>query len=95
MSDSITEGKEKYCVVTFFTTNYAIDFEKKIKAEGIDAKLIPVPRSLSSSCGLAAKVDCDLRERILQICSDKKVEIDGFHELEITKKKSFLDKFFK
>lgn len=93
MSDDIT--KEKYCVVTFFTTNYALDFEKKIKAEGIDTKLVPVPRNLSSSCGLAARVDCELRETVLKICEEKKIEIDDFHELEVAKKKSFLDKFFK
>lgn len=89
------ETEEKYCVVTFNTTNYALDFEKKIKSEGIDTKLVPVPRELSSSCGLAARVVCNLKKEVLEICESKNIEIDDFHMLTVKKKKSLLDKLFK
>lgn len=46
-------------IVTFFTHSGALKFENFMKKESIKVSLMPVPRKLSSSCGIAAKIDFD------------------------------------
>ena len=40
-------------VVTFGTTTQAIAMERECKKAGFEGRLIPVPREISASCGLA------------------------------------------
>ena len=42
-------------VVTFGTTTQAIAMERECKKAGFEGRLIPVPREISASCGLAWK----------------------------------------
>ena len=81
--------KEIYCVVTFDITQHALIFEKKLKENKLGVKLMPVPRELSSSCGTAAYVSCDEKEKIMEVCKDHDIPIDKFHELEVEKKGSW------
>ena len=45
--------KEMKMVITFHTTAEAIAMEKACKDAGIPGRLIPVPRQISSGCGLS------------------------------------------
>jgi len=47
--------EKSYNVVLFLSVSHAIRAEKLLKACGIDCKLIPVPRHLSSDCGLCLR----------------------------------------
>jgi len=49
-------------LVTFFTQAGAIRFEKELKTSGIEGKLKPVPRVLSSSCGLCVEAPLESLE---------------------------------
>ena len=42
-------------IATFFSHFGAIRFSKQLKSEGIAAKLMPVPRRVSSSCGTCVR----------------------------------------
>jgi hypothetical protein len=46
-----------YCVVLFNSTSGAIRAEKLAKEAGITVKLIPVPRHLSSDCGVCLRCE--------------------------------------
>ncbi|MBQ4128813.1 MAG: DUF3343 domain-containing protein [Ruminococcus sp.] len=46
-------------VVTFFTHHAAMMTHRALVQKGISAKMAPVPRSLSSSCGSCVFVDAD------------------------------------
>ena len=48
--------KYPYYVVTFPSVHHAIKLEAKLKGQGFPLRLVPVPREISSSCGVAAKV---------------------------------------
>ena len=69
------------CIATFRSTSMAIMFERVCRKEGIRSKIVPVPRSLSVSCGMACEFPCETMESIKQICETKKVEVDSFHEV--------------
>ncbi len=43
-------------MVIFFTHSGAIKFQRKLEKLMISCTLMPVPRSLSSNCGIGAKV---------------------------------------
>ncbi|NLV77192.1 MAG: DUF3343 domain-containing protein [Tissierellia bacterium] len=76
-----------YCVVTFHVTQHALIFEKAMKEAQYPIKLMPVPRQVSSSCGTAAKIPCDKKEEILNLCKEKALPIEGFYRIEHKKKK--------
>lgn len=83
-----------YCVITFYSTNYALEFEKKLKSLSIDVSLMPIPRQISSSCGTAAKYPCELKDKIIYICNENNIEYEDFHTVNINTKSSLLQKFF-
>jgi hypothetical protein len=72
---------EKDCIMTFKSVSYSIKFEKKMKECGMKVRLIPVPRSISSSCGMCGKFDCSQRDEIVRICNEGKVKFEGIYEL--------------
>ena len=45
--------------IVFFTHSGAIKFERKMNKLNIPCLLQPVPRKLSSSCGICAKINYD------------------------------------
>ncbi|MEL7649638.1 MAG: DUF3343 domain-containing protein [Sedimentibacter sp.] len=45
----------QYNYMTFKSVSYAMKVEAALKSCGINYKIIPVPRSISSSCGLCLR----------------------------------------
>lgn len=45
--------------IIFFTHSGAIKFNRKMKAQDIPCELMPVPRRLSSNCGIGASIHYD------------------------------------
>ncbi len=44
-------------VATFFSHHEAVQFARKLKGLGISAKMLPVPRRVSSSCGTGVQFE--------------------------------------
>jgi len=65
---------EKYQVILFDSVHHALRSEKILKGMGIPHKLIPVPRHISSDCGVCLRFTANLRNRIVETLTDK-VEI--------------------
>jgi hypothetical protein len=78
-----------YCVVTFHITQHALIFEKAMKEMECAVKLMPVPRQVSSSCGTAARIPCERKDKIIELCKEKEIPIEGFYKIEPKKKKSW------
>ena len=55
-------------VITFFTHHSAQVTHKMLKHAGIDSKMAPVPRELSSSCGSCVFADTD--ELDISLCDE-------------------------
>ena len=72
------------CIATFFNHFGAIRFKKICEAAGGRAKLCPVPRSLSSSCGTCVRYSgtpWELPERIPEEVEQIVRETDGSYEV--------------
>jgi hypothetical protein len=61
----------KSYMILFFTHSGAIKFQRKLKGLNISCTLMPVPRALSSNCGVGARISYD--GDILDL-ADKEVE---------------------
>ena len=57
-------------------------FERTCRASGIQARIAPVPRKLSSSCGLACEFPCDKRVEVEEIANGKKIQVAGYYDIE-------------
>lgn len=63
-----------YGVVLFYSTQGAIRAEKALLKAHLPIKLIPVPRHLSSECGLALRFDLDDQEAVAEALLQDGVE---------------------
>ena len=70
-----------YCIILVYSTSHALRLEKALKAERIDNKLIPVPRQLSSDCGVCVRVSRSDGERVRGIMLKIGMDIQGVYDL--------------
>ena len=69
-------GERENNVVLFDSTSGAIRGEKLAKKEGLKVKLIPVPRHLSSDCGVCLRCDAGDVELVRSILEAARVEFE-------------------
>ena len=70
-----------YTVILFHSTSHALRAEKVLGQAGIICKLIPVPRQLSSDCGVCIRVARADREAALATLAAHAVEMEGAHDV--------------
>jgi hypothetical protein len=68
---------ERYAVILVYSTSYALRAEKVLTKAGIPCKLIPVPRHLSSDCGVCVRIERTDQEAALRALEAARVEIEG------------------
>ncbi|MDH7478613.1 MAG: DUF3343 domain-containing protein [Syntrophomonadaceae bacterium] len=73
------DSLEGQAVFTFSSTHHALKAEKVLQAAQLPATIIPVPRRISSLCGLAIKLDSALHPRAEEILLGKGVKVEGVH----------------
>jgi hypothetical protein len=72
--------KKSYDVILFKAVSYALKAEKILKAEGIPHKVIPVPKHISSDCGICLRFHPATRDKI-EAALLNKVEMEEIREL--------------
>ena len=70
-----------YTVILVYSTSHAIRAERVLQQAGIGSKLIPVPRHLSSNCGVCIRVERADVENAQQALEAAGVEIAEVHEI--------------
>ena len=73
-------AKELKLVVTFHTTSEAMAMEKACKANAVPGRLIPVPRTISSGCGLAWCADLSEKEVLAETMKNVGLQEEDMHE---------------
>lgn len=68
-------------VITFPSTYMALSAEKVVESAGLEGKLIPVPRKISTSCGMALRLAEHQLDQVLALLDEAGVEIEGVYEL--------------
>lgn len=54
----------EYIIITFQSTNFAMQAEAVFKAQGIKHQIIPTPREITLSCGISIRLDKKLLEAV-------------------------------
>lgn len=66
-------------IILFPSIHYVIQAEKLIKEKGFFFDLIPVPRNLSSDCGVCILFEWKEKEMILNVIEEAGLKIEGIH----------------
>lgn len=74
--------KVKYAVILVYSISHAIRIEGMLKKRGIEAKMIPVPRHLSSDCGSTVRIPCVAKDTCVQLLEDGNVEYISIVDLD-------------
>ena len=73
--------RKQYAVILFHSTSHALRAEKVLERAGISCKLIPIPRHLSSDCGVCVRVGRADGDAALRVLEDAGAEMDGMHNI--------------
>ena len=70
-----------YGVALFQSTHWAIRAEKITRDAGLEVKLIPTPRHLSSNCGTALRFRWGDRDELVRVLEEHGLAPDGIHRI--------------
>jgi len=73
---------KQYGVLAFKSTSQALKAERVLKEAAADFLIIPTPRQISASCGLAIKVAPKDLETTRAALLARKVEIEGIYSID-------------
>jgi hypothetical protein len=71
-----------YYVAVFDSTHYALKFEKVIRENGLKINIMPVPREITASCGISAKLETDEIEKIKALAVQENLKTAGYYHVE-------------
>lgn len=64
---------EEFLIVTFESTNFAMQTEAALKAFEIKNQIIPTPREITLSCGLSIRTPFENYDKIIDLIDNKKI----------------------
>jgi hypothetical protein len=69
------------CAAIFDSIHYVIKGEKTLKEAGVPINVVPVPREISSDCGMALEFSCEDRDRVERTLAETDVTMVGIYRL--------------
>ncbi|WMJ78137.1 MULTISPECIES: DUF3343 domain-containing protein [unclassified Sedimentibacter] len=70
---------DQYNYMTFKSVSYAMKVETEVKKHDIEYKVIPVPRSISSSCGICIRFFKSDMNKMKDIIENNKLVYDNIY----------------
>ncbi len=70
---------DQYNYMTFKSVSYAMKVETEVKKHDIEYKVIPVPRSISSSCGICIRFFKSDMDKMKDIIENNKLVYDNIY----------------
>jgi hypothetical protein len=74
-------NRAEYSVILVYSTSHAIGLEKLLTGLGIHSRLIPVPRHLSSDCGVCIRIERSQTPAARRAIAEAGFEIEGLYEI--------------
>jgi bacterioferritin-associated ferredoxin len=71
----------QYAVIIVYSTSHAMRIERLLQGTGISCKMIPIPRQISSDCGVCVRILRYDIEAARQVIKAAQVEIEGIHDI--------------
>jgi putative Se/S carrier protein len=73
--------RDRYAVILGYGTSHALRAEHLLNQAGIKCKLIPVPRHLSSNCGVCVRIERTDIEKAREVLQKGSLDVDGIHDV--------------
>lgn len=77
---------EEYYFLTFRSTHDVLKFDKETSKENYKTTIMPVPREVSHSCGLALRFDIEDLEIIEELSQKRNLRTEGLYKVTTTNK---------
>jgi len=71
----------QYSVALFDSTSQVMRGERVLGQAGVQVKMIPTPRQISSDCGMALRFDREESDRVVTILSENSVPVRGVYPI--------------
>jgi len=65
------------CLFVFLSVHHVMKAEKVLKREGLKIDLIPMPREISSDCGVAVELSLGLKEEALNLLNEHQLSVSA------------------
>jgi tripartite-type tricarboxylate transporter receptor subunit TctC len=76
-----------YYIAVFESTHHAMSFEKTVKEGGFKITIMPVPREITASCGLSAKIESKDFNKVKELAEREKLRIQDYYHVEVQNSK--------
>ncbi len=70
----------EYSYVVVYSTSHAVKIEKLLNEKGIQLKMVPVPRHISSDCGVCIRVRTFDKPSVQEVLTKQNIEIQGIFQ---------------
>ena len=74
-------SSDSYAVILVYSTSHAMRIEKLLGKRGIACKMIPVPRQISSDCGVCIRIARARVEAARETIGEARIEIQGIADV--------------
>ncbi|SEF98580.1 Protein of unknown function [Caloramator fervidus] len=72
-------------LITFDSTNFAIQCEAVLKQQGIKGNIMPTPREITKSCGISIKIFHDDLEKVKELIKEGKIKVKRLYKFDENK----------
>jgi hypothetical protein len=72
---------DEYSAILFHSPNHAIWTAKLLTKEGIENRMIPIPRNLSSDCGYCVRIFSSDAERAGEVMKKNSIDYDMIEKI--------------
>jgi hypothetical protein len=72
---------KEHLLVTFDSTNFAMQAESQLKVENMELQVIPTPREITRSCGLSIKTSIDNMDEVKKLNDNGKIKIKSMYNI--------------
>jgi hypothetical protein len=76
------KNKTEYTVILVASTSHAIAIEKTLKNAGLECRLVPVPRSLSSDCGVSVRILKSDKNEVIEKLAGANALYESVHDMD-------------
>jgi hypothetical protein len=74
-------SEEGYTVILVYSTSHAMRIEKLLAEQGVACKMIPVPRQISSDCGVCIRIPRIDVAAARAVVASAKIEVQDIVEI--------------
>lgn len=74
----------EYILITFESTNFAMQAEASLKNENIIHQVMPTPREITLSCGLSIRFSVDDVDKVRKLVDENRINVKNMYRVKGT-----------